>query len=200
MPFGRLVLASASARRRQLLQQLSIPFEVYPCSIEEPLPEEGEDPADFVARAALFKGQGVRVAINDPDAWILSADTIVVLDGIALGKPKSPEQACEMLNMLSGRMHSVFTGFSILRDNGEIEYQQTVETRVWFRFLREDRIQAYVNTGEPMDKAGSYGIQEKGAVFVDRIEGDYYNVVGLPIGDVVDALERLGAGQVFLPE
>jgi septum formation protein len=179
----RLILASGSPRRRDFLAALGIAFEVRVTDIDE-TPLSGEQPVDFVARLAREKAQGIDL----PDAWVLAADTAVVVDGEILGKPGDEEEACAMLMRLSGRWHEVWTGFSLYRRaTGELS-TKTVCTRVRFLTLTPELCRAYVRTGEPLDKAGAYGIQGKGCFLVPEISGSYTNVVGLPMTEVLEAL------------
>lgn len=197
MAFERLILASASPRRVALLQQLGLTFEVAPAKGDEPDPELGEAPEDYVVRAAVHKAHRVQQQLRAKNAWVLGADTIVIIDGEILLKPTDEDNAKAMLTRLSNKQHQVVTGFAILHQTNGIEYTESVTTDVWFRKLTPFQITRYVKTGEPMDKAGSYGIQEMGAALVDKIEGCYFNVVGLPIGHVIAALEKHKAGTLF---
>ncbi len=179
----RLILASGSPRRRDFLAVLGLAFEVRVTDIDE-TPLSGEQPADCVARLARKKAQ----AVDQPSAWVLAADTVVALDGEILGKPGDEEDACAMLMRLSGRWHEVWTGFSLFRQaTGEL-CTKTVCTRVRFLELTPELCRAYVRTGEPLDKAGAYGIQGKGCFLVPEISGSYTNVVGLPMAEVLEAL------------
>jgi septum formation protein len=191
-----LVLASASPRRRELLIQAGYDFEVAPANIlEERLPDEG--PAAFVMRLAQEKARAVFEAYahrsNEEPLFILGADTIVVIAGEILGKPQSPEDAARMLRMLSGRTHQVMTGVSILSGkHNEVSVETTLVT---MQEIAAREMAAYIATGEPMDKAGSYAIQGHAARWIPRIEGCYFNVVGLPIARVVRMLESAGLEQ-----
>lgn len=188
----RLVLASSSPRRRELLERIGIRPLVRPAAIDEtPLP--GEDPAGLVERLARAKAEAGRNPARRAPEVRIGSDTVVVLDDEILGKPADPGDARAMLRRLSGREHDVLTGVAV---HASAPPPRTVSavvgTRVTFRDLDDEEIAAYVATGEPMDKAGSYGIQGRAAVFVPRIVGSYHNVVGLPL-DAVDALlRRLG--------
>jgi len=162
---------------------LGLVFEVRVTDIDETL-QPGEQPADFVARLAQEKAQ----TVAQPDAWVLAADTVVVVDGEILGKPGDEEQACAMLMRLSGRWHEVWTGFSLWRQATGEMYTKTVCTKVRFLPLAPELCRAYVRTGEPLDKAGAYGIQGKGCFLVPEISGSYTNVVGLPMAEVLEAL------------
>jgi septum formation protein len=175
----RLILASASPRRRELLSQIGVVFDVDAAHVDE-----GDDPrvnAVEKARAAAARHRG-------EDAVVLGADTEVVLDGSVLGKPGGEAHAREMLRRLSGRSHAVVTAYALVDCTTGRELVRSVETDVTFRHLTDDDIDAYVATGEPLDKAGAYGIQGRGAVLVDRVDGDYFNVVGLPLADLAAAL------------
>ncbi|WP_421682428.1 septum formation inhibitor Maf [Stutzerimonas urumqiensis] len=183
-----LYLASASPRRAELLQQIGVPFDIRIYPIDETL-LPGEQPAAYVERLARAKAKAVLETLTVP-ACVLGADTAVVLEGRVLGKPADRDDAIAMLEALSGREHQVFTGVAVLdRTSCRVE---VVDTRVRFRRLRRDEIEAYWATGEPCDKAGAYGIQGFGAVFVERIEGSYSGVVGLPLCETAGLLEQFG--------
>ncbi|MBP9944709.1 MAG: septum formation protein Maf [Desulfomicrobium sp.] len=186
-----LVLASASPRRQALLAGQGLGFEVVPSTLKEPAPEPGEAPAEYAARMARIKGQDI--AARHPDKVIVSADTIVVQDSSILGKPKDAEDALDMLTALAGRWHEVMTGFCVLRHGDGVSLCRTVTTRVHMANNSRDMLQAYIGTGEPMDKAGAYGIQGIGAFLVDEVQGSYTNVVGLPLRSVLDFLLEIGA-------
>ncbi|MCG2741759.1 MAG: Maf family protein [Syntrophaceae bacterium] len=179
----RLILASGSPRRRDFLSELGLAFEVRVTDIDE-TPLSGEQPIAFVARLAQEKA----LAVDLPDAWVLAADTAVVVDGEILGKPGDEAEACAMLMRLSGRWHEVWTGFSLCRQATQELCTKTVCTRVRFLTLTPELCRAYVRTGEPLDKAGAYGIQGKGCFLVPEISGSYTNVVGLPMAEVLEAL------------
>lgn len=181
-----LLLASASPRRRELLQQLGLRFTLAPAAIDEaPLP--GEDPAALVSRLAQAKAQA-GLAFAEPAQWVLGADTVVVLDREILGKPADDAAAAAMLRRLSGRAHTVFSGVFLAR-SGVPGRGRVVRTRVWMRGISEPEIVAYVASGEPLGKAGAYAIQGRGAAFVRCLAGSYSNVVGLPLYEL-DALLR----------
>jgi septum formation protein len=186
-----LVLASASPRRQALLAGQGLGFEVVPSTLKEPTPEPGEAPADYAARMARIKGQDI--AARHPDKVIVSADTIVVQEANILGKPKDAEDALNMLTALAGRWHEVMTGFCVLRHDDGVSLCRTVTTRVHMAVNSRDMLQAYIGTGEPMDKAGAYGIQGIGAFLVDEVQGSYTNVVGLPLRSVLDFLLEIKA-------
>lgn len=191
MTSTRLILASASPRRRELLSRLDQAFDVVVPGVEEK-PWPNEQPASYVLRNASKKARAV--AEQNPRATILAADTIVVLDGTILEKPEDEKHAAEILRQLSGRSHEVITGVCVWRptDDGFREVTDATRTTVCFRTLSEKDIADYVATGEPMDKAGAYGIQGGASGFVESIDGPYDNVVGLP-GDVVRRLLALAA-------
>jgi septum formation protein len=180
----RLVLASTSPRRRELLGLLGLPFEVVPSRFDEAaLSPTGLAPADYVTRLAAGKAAEV-AARTDGDALIIGADTTVILDGTTLNKPTDHEDARRMLRLLSGRTHQVYTGLCLVPVKnglaGPPVTNHTV-TDVTFDTLSEDTLAAYVATGEPLDKSGAYGIQGKALSFIPKINGDYFNVVGLPV-------------------
>lgn len=184
-----LILASASPRRRELIELLGVPFEVTPSAYEEPSPDSHPDPAAFARSLALSKAEDV--ARRHPGRLVLGADTIVVLKHRLLAKPKDAEDAARMLRELSGRTHQVITGVGLVVHE-ELERSLHAATDVTFRDLDEAEIRAYVATGEPMDKAGAYGIQGHGGLLIEGIRGDYPNVVGLPLTPLALALRELG--------
>ncbi len=187
-----VVLASASPRRRELLRLVGIEHTVIPADIDEARPP-GEAPAVYAERLAREKAG----AIDREDAVVIGSDTIVVVDGDVLGKPRDREQAVAMLRRLSGRAHVVMTGVAVAwrgRMSSGVE-----EVGVTFRALSDDEIRRYVETGEPMDKAGAYGIQGFGATIVDRVDGDYFAVMGLPLNRLVRLCRALGLGYDFGP-
>ena len=184
----KLVLASSSPRRADLLLQLGLSFSIVKPHVNEIL-NPLESATDFIERMAREKNSEIRNKLDD-DHVILSADTVVLCEGKVLGKPKSKEDGLGMLKILSGRTHKVLTGVVLTKKSHEKFF--SVETKVKFRGLSDDEIEAYWMTGEPKDKAGSYGIQGKGAVFVSAIEGSYSNVVGLPLMETADGLKQLG--------
>ena len=190
----RIVLASQSPRRRELLTLVGIRHEVQPADIDESAFGE-EAPAAHAERLAREKA--LVVVERAPDAVVIAADTIVVIDDRILGKPESQDDARRMLAVLSGRTHTVFTALAVARA-GRVE--SAVETvSVTFRPLTAPEIDAYVGTAEPMDKAGAYGIQGYGATIVERIDGDYFAVMGLSLVRLVELLGRLGVAYRFGP-
>jgi septum formation protein len=192
MTAPRIVLASGSPRRRQLLDMVGIAHDVAAADIDESL-REGETPRAYAERVAREKGQVI--VPRAPDAVIVSADTIVVVDGEVLGKPLDASDAGRMLRRLSGRDHLVYTAVCVRRGT-HIE-SGVEEVSVTFRDLSDEDIARYVATGEPMDKAGAYGIQGFGATIVRRIEGDYFAVMGLALGLLVRLLARIGIRYAF---
>ena len=181
-----LILASASPRRRELLSLAKLEFSVCPAK-DEINPQNTLPPAEYAVQSALFKAR--EVAKTHKDDTVLGADTVVFANGEIMGKPKTKAQAKEMLRALSGRAHKVCTGYAIIK--GGAEHTGCVVTDVYFRSLTEREIEDYVATGEPMDKAGAYGIQGGAAVFVERIDGDYFNVVGLPLCEIYCKLKEI---------
>lgn len=184
----QFILASASPRRRMLLEQLGLKFKVRASEVDE-LPEPGEAPGDYVLRVSRLKAEAVarQLGVSLP---VLSADTEVVLDGSVLGKPKDRADALKMLSRLSGRAHQVLSGVALWK-GGALDTARC-ESRVSFRALEAGEAEAYWESGEPRDKAGAYGIQGRGAVFVERLEGSYSNVVGLPLFETATLLRRAG--------
>ena len=189
MSKSELILASASPRRRELLSQLGAPFRVLPADIDERR-DAAEAPRDYVIRLSQSKAE--YVARQHPDAWVLGADTIVVIGDRILGKPTDAADAEAMLASLSGRAHEVVTGVALARHDQGYMASEVVGTRVYFRVLSEADIAAYLATPEPFDKAGSYAIQGRGGAFVERYEGCYTNVVGLPVQRAAAMLRRAG--------
>lgn len=185
-----IVLASASPRRSELLESAGIQFTVAPADInEEPFPDE--EPVDHVLR--LAEGKARAAAEFTPGRFFLGADTIVLCDGEIMGKPKDPADADRMLRKLSGVAHEVVTGFAIFDRERKGAVCEAIRTKVYFKQLRDEEIADYIATGCPFDKAGAYAIQGGAAHMVQKIEGSYTNVVGLPLCEVVEALRRLGA-------
>ena len=189
MPQPRLVLASESPRRRELLGLLGVPFEIVSSNVDE-TPRSGESALDFVTRAAREKGEDIAGQI--PDAVVLSADTIVSLDGDILGKPGDADEAGRMLRMLSGRQHNVYTAVSTIHVAQNTRHEGLEETRVWFSDLDSEMIDDYIRREDVLDKAGGYGIQGFASVFIPRIEGNYANVMGLPLPLTYNLLVRHG--------
>jgi len=188
----RVVLASGSPRRRDLLNLIGIEHEVRPANIDETM-RLREAPRRHAERLAREKASAV--AMRDPDLITIGADTVVVINRKVLGKPADADDAARMLRMLSGREHTVITAVAVSR--GRKLRSAIEEVRVKFRRLRDDEIEAYVATGEPMDKAGAYGIQGYGATIVERIEGDYFAVMGLPLMRLVGLMRDVGVRYRF---
>jgi septum formation protein len=187
----RLILASASPRRRELLAHLGVPFDVQPSQADESVPDMVDDPAAFARDLALAKAR--HVAGQRPDVVVIGADTIVVLDGRILGKPHGNSEARAMLVDLRGRSHQVTTGLAIVR-NQDV-WVDHVTTDVFMRDYTDEEIRAYIASGEPFDKAGSYAIQDRQFDPVERFEGCYCNVVGLPLVTAWSMLGRAGVHQ-----
>ncbi len=186
---SRLVLASASPRRKMLLEQIGLSFVVEPSDVSEDVAGL-TDPVQICRRLASDKARAVGSRIGQ--GLVLGADTIVVLGNQILGKPSDRQEAIEMLSSLAGRAHQVFTGLAVVDASSGAETVDHEVTDVWMRELTRRQVEAYVDSGEPMDKAGSYAVQGLGSVLVERIEGCYYNVVGLPVPKLVRMLETLG--------
>jgi septum formation protein len=188
----RVVLASQSPRRRQLLTLVGIEHEVRPANIDETY-LHGELPRPHALRLARGKAN----AIATPDAVTIGSDTIVVVDGDVLGKPADEAEAAQMLRRLSGRSHTVITAVAVSWRGRMVDDAE--EVGVTFRALTDDEIRAYIATGEPMDKAGAYGIQGFGATIVERVDGDYFAVMGLPLNRLARLLQSLGLEYAFGP-
>jgi len=203
IPLARsLILASASPRRAELLRQVGMPFRVLPSDYHEPPPAPAEDVAAYIGQASREKALAVARTLPPDPMLILGADTLVLAPVSenttaprlherpveVMGKPRDAAEAFRMLRALSGRAHTVISAFSILCHPEEACITETVETQVVFRELTDGEIRDYIATGEPLDKAGAYGIQGRGAVLVERIDGDYYTVVGLPLARLWEVL------------
>jgi len=190
----RLILASGSPRRRELLKQIVPDFFVVPGNIEEKR-FAGEGAREFVLRISRAKAEWVFRSLSLADAfgsWILAADTVVVVNGLLLGKPLDAEDARRMLNLLQGRGHEVITGICLLDGLGEVRFLDAAVTLVWMRALDKDEMEQYLLSDEPYDKAGGYAIQGWAGRFVERIEGSFSNVVGLPLREVEALLKANG--------
>ena len=187
----RLILASASPRRRELLEKLDIRFEIRPAAVDEsPLP--GEDASTYPLRTAVKKALAVAEQTGDTEkALIVAADTVVIVDDDILGKPADAAEAKAMLRRLSGREHIVITGLGLVDTLSGRSLSAAEQTVVYFNDLKTAEIDAYVATGEPLDKAGAYGIQGKGSLLVRKIDGDFYNVMGLPLSRLDRLLAKL---------
>jgi septum formation protein len=184
-----LILASGSPRRKEILAKTGIDFKVVKSKFVEDM-SQNIGPGELAKKLAL--GKAMDVAKNHEKAVVLGADTIIFFQDKVVGKPKSEGDAVIILNKLSGNVHSVFTGFAIVDIDRHKKVVKYVETKIFFRKLSEEEIVDYVSTGESLDKAGAYAYQGKGAVFVEKIEGDYYNVIGLPLCSVVVELRKFG--------
>lgn len=189
---NRIILASGSPRRKELLEAAGIKFEVIVSDADESSVKSDGVPVNiYVQELALLKAAATaKLVIKDKNAVIIAADTVVSVDGKILGKPDDAEDAFSMLSMLSGRAHEVYSGFCVMRIKDGKTVCRAVKTDVHFKTLSEDKIWRYIATGEPADKAGSYGIQGIGGLLVDKIEGDYQNVVGLSVSALSDVLEE----------
>jgi len=187
---SRLILASKSPRRYELLKQMGFDFEVIPSRVVENFVKT-ESPEEHVIRLAEAKAGDV--ARENPDRWVIAADTVVYIDRSILGKPRDREEAAGMLRRLSGQEHRVLTGFSVCHLGKKKGDQKTVETKVKVKGLTPNEIEWYVQTKEPFDKAGGYAIQGIGSFMIKSIRGSYTNVVGLPLCELIQMLSRLGA-------
>jgi len=188
---AKLVLASSSPRREEILNQLKLKFTIVPGKIDESTYNSSK-PEELVKTLAVEKARSVSGLVED--ALIIAADTVVVYGDEILGKPADQAEAKEQLKLLSGREHNVITGIAVLdSETGEVLVERNV-TRVKMLEFNEEKIDKYISTGEPMDKAGSYGIQGLGGLFVEEIEGSYYSVVGLPIHQLAELLDKFNYG------
>ena len=184
-----LILASASPRRQELLRSVGLKFKIIPAHINE-ICLAGESPRQHVTR--LARDKAMVIAKKYPEAWVLGADTIVVIDGIVLGKPENKTQARKMLQKLSGREHKVFTGFTIAHVAAEIYRTKVIQSAVQFKTISPKEMDWYVASDEPYDKAGGYAVQGQGACFIRSIRGSYTNVIGLPLCEVLEELKSFG--------
>lgn len=191
----KIVLASKSPRRRELLSGFVDDFQIIADDSEEVI-DENITPEETVQRLAMQKARNVAEK-DDAEALVIGADTVVFIDGKILGKPANRAEASEMLHMLSGRDHHVCTGLAIIDNKVQRSYCGFERTVVHFRHLTDDEISKYIETGEPMDKAGAYGIQNIGALFVENIKGDYFNVVGLPLCKLGQVLKEEFGYELF---
>lgn len=189
---NRIILASQSPRRKELLSSVGLEFEVIVSDADESVVSKEHIPVNvYVQELALIKAAAVaKQLLKDKNAVIISADTIVTHDGCVLGKPKDEEDAFKMLKSLSGKTHEVYTGYCVMRIKDGYTVCNSVKTSVTFKNIDDDKIRRYIRTSEPMDKAGAYGIQGIGGMLVEKIEGDYANVVGLPVSALADTLEK----------
>lgn len=194
--YPQIVLASASPRRSELLASVGIKFQIIPSHIDE-TQQTDEKPEAFVQRLSQEKAAEVAQRSTVSGRWFIGSDTIVLCDGEVLGKPDSREHSATMLRMLSGRSHQVISGYAILDRNNNRWIQRSITTEVTFRSLTDHEIDGYIASGEPADKAGSYAIQGLGAFMVTTIKGSYSSVVGLPLAQIIDDLQQLGAFELF---
>ena len=183
-----IILASKSPRRQELMRLLGLEFTIHTADVDETM-DKTLPPEREVARVGGLKAAKIAETAA-PEDIVVAADTIVVVDGAVLGKPHDEEEAFHMLKTLSGRGHEVMTGLNVWHE-GKLR-QEVVRTRVHFRPMTDAEIRAYIATGEPMDKAGAYGVQSRGALFVERIDGDFFNVMGLPVEQLGLVLARFG--------
>ncbi len=184
-----IILASASPRRKELLEKIGLKFEVEPSNYEENMRSELE-PHELAKKVSLEKAKAV--ASKHKNAIVIAADTFIVFQGRMLGKPKTEVEAKEMLKTINGKSHSVITGFTIIDTEKNKALSRAVETKVYIRELTLKEIDAYVKSKEPLDKAGAYAIQGLGSVIVEKIEGDYFNVIGLPLSALTESLKEFG--------
>ena len=194
---SRIILASNSPRRRHLLAQAGLNFSVIPSAVDE---QEVaiSDPEDYAR--TLAESKALDISAKHPDSWVIGADTIVLIEQQILGKPQSKEDARDMLRRLSGKIHQVYTGYCICSKSEKQMFSETVKTDVYFKELSDQEIEWYIQTGEPFDKAGGYGIQGIGSFLVKRINGSYTNVVGLPGCEVIDFLIKEGVVELNLKD
>ncbi|ACI19577.1 Maf family protein [Dictyoglomus thermophilum] len=185
-----IILASNSPRRIDLLKHMGVDFKVVSPNVEEEGNGEKRSPVEVVKKNAIMKVQ--KVAEDYRNAIIIGADTVVVIDGEIIGKPTNEKDARRILRKLRGRYHFVFSGVAVMETPEDKVLVSVVRSKVKMRDYSEEEIERYIATGEPMDKAGAYGIQGKGALLVEKIEGDYYNIVGLPLVRLNSLLNRLG--------
>jgi septum formation protein len=187
----KIILASASPRRKYLLEKLGIPFEIEVSNFEEDMNLK-LPPLELAKVLSSGKAEAVAKNHSGEDVIIIGADTFVVLDGKILGKPHTPERAKEMIGKMSGRGHSIITGFTVIDTKSNKKVSKAIESKVYFRNLSESEIENYVKTGETLDKAGAYAIQEAGATLVEKTEGDFTTIIGLPIPALVEELKNFG--------
>jgi septum formation protein len=185
----KIILASASPRRKEILEMTGLKFTVDASDYEEDM--DLELGPHQLARF-LSSEKAKMIAVKYRNALVIAADTFIVFKGGLLGKPHTREEARRMLTLLNNRRHSVITGFTVIDTNTGKRLSRSVETRVYFKTMTEQEIETYINTGEPLDKAGAYAIQGLGAVIVKKIEGDYFNVMGLPLSSLTDVLKKFG--------
>ena len=199
----KYILASASPRRKELLEQLGINFDIMVAPIDESGIDKGMAPDLYTGVLSMYKAAAVAKALREQGRTkelIIAADTIVYLDGKILGKPIDDNDAKRMLMDLSGKEHEVYTGLCVMRIKDGYSVSRSVKTAVSFKDLLEEEIDAYIKTGEPSDKAGAYAIQGKASAFINSITGDYFNVVGLPLSELYDILKNEFDINLFIKE
>jgi septum formation protein len=184
-----IILASASPRRKELLEKIGLKFDVEPSDYEEDI-SPGIEPHKLAKSLSLKKAE--LVAKNYENALVIAADTFIVINDEVLGKPLTENEARRMLRTINGRQHSVITGFTIIDTGNSKAITRSLETKVHIKKLTSKEIDSYVESKEPLDKAGAYAIQGLGSVIVEKIEGDYFNVIGLPLSAVVESLKEFG--------
>ena len=187
--YAGIILASESPRRKELLSKMELSYDIIPSGLVE-MPPMGESPGAYSARMAMEKA--VAVGSDYPDHLVIGADTVVAADDKILGKPKSPQDAALMLSFLSGRWHEVWTGICVFCSSRNVQIVKSTQSSVLFKQLTGKEIEEYVNTGEPMDKAGAYAIQGLGKELVREIKGSYHNIIGLPTFELSKILSDLG--------
>ncbi len=185
----RIVLASSSPRRKELLALTGLHFSIDQSNYEETFTAD-VSPRHLARRLSYEKARAVEKKYSN--ALIIAADTFIVCRGSLLGKPHTGSEALRMLTLMNGRSHSVITGFTVIDTATGRRVSRSVQTKVWFRRLTKKEMLSYVRTGEPLDKAGAYAIQGLGSLLVEKIEGDYFNVIGLPLGSLTEALKKFG--------
>ncbi|OGI83132.1 septum formation protein Maf [Candidatus Nomurabacteria bacterium RIFCSPLOWO2_01_FULL_33_17] len=183
----KVILASTSPRRKELFEKTGIPFEIVASSYEEDMTLD-MSPKDLAM--FLSKGKAESVANDNPDAIVIGADTFIAFEDKVLGKPHTKERAKEMLSILSGKQHFIITGFTIIEKSSGKLISKAVESKILLKNLTEKEIEDYIATGEPLDKAGAYAVQGLGANLIEKIEGDYSNILGLPVDEVLEALKE----------
>ena len=187
----KIILASASPRRKEILKNIGLEFEILVSDADEGAISGTALPVSvYVQELALLKATAAAKKCGKGDKLIISADTVVCIDGEILGKPNDKADAFRILSMLSGKCHSVFTGICVMGTRNAFSVCSAVETKVYFKNLSDEQILSYIESGEPMDKAGAYGIQGIGSLLVEKIDGDYFNVVGLPVSKLSEILEK----------
>jgi septum formation protein len=185
----KLILASSSPRRKEILERLAVPFETQNSNYKEDISLD-ISPQDLARTLALGKANAV--VEKNTNAVVVGADTFVYFNGKKIGKPKGKEEAIKILHEMSGKTHSVFTGFAVVDTDTKKTVSNVVETKVYFKKISDKLIRDYVDTGEPLDKAGSYALQGLGAILIDKIDGDFFNVMGLPLSSLAETLREFG--------